>query len=300
MPGPRLATRDNLNIITYIAQLSSPHTYQDVSTGFSNWEFPGHHTNHAYCKSGITSPQYHHSGIESTFLTIPVAATSFAIISNTGARRSYRLNMDNQTGKLLRLTLKERDAATAVLGRAFAEYELLRYYFHDETQRRAVADTFVFIALSVCLKYGEVCATSEKLEGVAAWLPPGKAPFGSWQMIRSVPLSILFRFGRQGANRLRAYGSYIDNLHRKLVQYPHWYLQIIGVNPAYQGQGFSGRLLRPVLERIDLERLPCFLETNTEKNAAIYRRFGFEVISADKIPGTEVMSFAMLRKAKTT
>jgi ribosomal protein S18 acetylase RimI-like enzyme len=207
--------------------------------------------------------------------------------------------MDNQTGELLRLTLKERDAGAAVLGRAFAEYEMLRYYFPDETQRHVVADTFVFIGLSICLKYGEAYATSEKLEGVAAWLPPGKAPFGGWQMIRSVPLSVLFRFALQGANRLRAYGSFIDNLQRRLVPYPHWYLQIIGVDPAYQGQGFSSRLVRPVLERIDRDRMPCFLETNTGNNVAIYRRFGFEVVSEDKVPGTEVTSFAMLRKAQT-
>ena len=207
--------------------------------------------------------------------------------------------MNDQSNKLLRLTRKDRDAAAAVLGRAFAEYDLLRYYFPDKAQRQAIAGTFCFIALSVCLKYGEVYASSEKLEGVAAWLPPGKATVGGWQIIRSVPLSMLFRFARQGASRLQAYGRYEDNLHRKLVPYPHWYLQIIGVAPAYQGQGFSSRLLRPVLERIDRERVPCFLETNTGKNVAIYRRFGFEVVSEDKIPGTEVTSFAMLRKAQT-
>ena len=207
--------------------------------------------------------------------------------------------MDNQNGELLRLTLKERDAGAAVLGRAFAEYEFLQYYFPDETQRHIIADTFVLIALSVCLKYGEVYATSEKLEGAAAWLPPGKAPFGGWQIIRSVPLSVLFRFGRQGAGRMQAYGRFVDNLHRKLLPDPHWYLQIIGVDPAYQGHGFSSRLLRPALERIDRERMPCFLETNTVKNVAIYRRFGFEVISEDNLPGTEVTSFAMLRKAQT-
>jgi len=207
--------------------------------------------------------------------------------------------MDNQNGELLRLTLKERDAGTAVLGRAFTEYELLRYYFHNEIKRRAVADTFGFIALSVCLKYGEVYASSEKLEGVAAWLPPGKSPFGVRQIIRSVPPSILVRFGRQGAGRMRAYGRFVDNLHRRLVPYPHWYLQIIGVGPAYQGQGFCSRLLRPVLERIDSERMPCYLETNAVKNVAIYRRFGFEVVSEDKMPGMEVTAFAMLRKAPT-
>jgi ribosomal protein S18 acetylase RimI-like enzyme len=207
--------------------------------------------------------------------------------------------MNNQNCELLRLTPKERDAGAAVLGRAFTEYELFRYYFPDETERRAAADTFSFIVLSVCLKYGEVYASSEKLEGVAAWLPPGKAHFGVWQTIRSVPLSILLRFARQGAARMRACGRYGDKLHRRLVPYPHWYLQIVGVDPAHQGQGFSSRLLRPVLERIDRERMPCYLETNASKNVAIYRRFGFEVLSEDKMPGTEVTTFAMLRKAAT-
>jgi ribosomal protein S18 acetylase RimI-like enzyme len=208
--------------------------------------------------------------------------------------------MNDHTGELLRLTLKERDAGAAVLGRAFTEYELFRCYFQDETERRAAADTFAFISVSLCLKYGEVYMSSEKLEGVAAWLPPGKAPFGVWQIMRSVPLSILVRFGRQGAGRMWAYGRFVDNLHRRLVPYPHWYLQIIGVDPAYQGRGFASRLLRPVLERIDREQMPCFLETNAGKNVVIYRRFGFEVVSEDKMPGTEVTSFAMLRKAQTT
>ena len=207
--------------------------------------------------------------------------------------------MNDQTNKLLRLIRKDRDAGAAVLGRAFAEYELLQYYFPDEAERHAVAVTFGFIALSICLRYGEVYASSAKMEGVSAWLPPGKAPFGGWQIIRSVPPSVLFRFGRQGASRMQAYGGYVDNVHRKLVPYPHWYLQIIGVDPAYQGQGFSSQLVRPMLERIDREYLPCFLETNIEKNVAIYQRFGFGVVSEDEIPGTELMSFAMLRKART-
>jgi len=207
--------------------------------------------------------------------------------------------MNEQINKLLRLTRKDHDAGAAVLGRAFTEYEMLRYYFQDEAERHAVAVTFGFIALSVCLKYGEAYASSAKMESVAAWLPPGKAPFGGWQIIRSVPLSVLFRFGRQGASRMQAYGRYVDNLHRKLVPYPHWYLQIIGVDPKHQGQGFSSQLIRPMLERIDREHLPCFLETNIEKNVAIYQRFGFGVVSEDEIPGTELTSFAMLRKAQT-
>ena len=98
---------------------------------------------------------------------------------------------------------------------------------------------------------------------------------------------------------MQAYGRFVDNLHRKLVPYPHWYLQVIGVDPAHQGQRLSSRLLRPMLERIDRERLPCALDTNTDKNVAIYRRFGFDVISENKLLGTPVTSFLMLRKPPT-
>ena len=206
--------------------------------------------------------------------------------------------MNNEKCELLRLTLRERDAGAAVVGRAFTEYGLFRHYFPDEGERLAAANTYAFVALSVCLKYGEIYTSSEKLEGVAAWLPPGKSPFGVRQIIRSVPLPILYRFWRQGAGRMWAYGRYVDKLHRKLVPYPHWYLQIMGADPAHQGQGFSGRLLRPALERIDRERMPCYLETNTGKNAAIYRRFGFEVVSESRLPGAEVITFAMLRRPR--
>ena len=43
MPDPRLATRDKLNRIRYPGQLSSPHTYLYVNTGFRNRPIPGTH-----------------------------------------------------------------------------------------------------------------------------------------------------------------------------------------------------------------------------------------------------------------
>jgi ribosomal protein S18 acetylase RimI-like enzyme len=206
--------------------------------------------------------------------------------------------MNNRTYGLLKITSKDRNAGAAILQRAFAEYELLRYYYRDEKQRYAVARLFGLTTLSVCLKYGEVYTTSEKLEGVAAWLPPGKAPFGIWQVILSVPLPVLFRFARQGVSRMMTFDRYSDAQHRDIVPYPHWYLHIIGVDPAHQGQGFASRLIKPILERIDKERMPCYLETHNLKNVSIYQRFGFKVVLEGKIPGTDLMSYAMLRNAQ--
>jgi hypothetical protein len=63
-------------------------------------------------------------------------------------------NADTQTSNLLRLTGTDRVLAVEVLSRAFRDYDLLQHYFPNDNQRQAVAKTFCFIALSVCLKYG--------------------------------------------------------------------------------------------------------------------------------------------------
>jgi GNAT superfamily N-acetyltransferase len=66
---------------------------------------------------------------------------------------------------------------------------------------------------------------------------------------------------------------------------PHFYLPIIGVDPAWQGQGVGSALLQPVLERADLEGMPAYLEATTDRNRALYERHGFDVRDIVYMPG---------------
>ena len=54
-----------------------------------------------------------------------------------------------------------------------------------------------------------------------------------------------------------------------------WYLSILGVRPAAQGQGLAQGLLRLTLARADLARAICFLETFNPLSLPFYRRLGF-------------------------
>ncbi|MDO8434232.1 MAG: GNAT family N-acetyltransferase [Candidatus Binatus sp.] len=62
---------------------------------------------------------------------------------------------------------------------------------------------------------------------------------------------------------------------------PHLYLQLLGVDPAYQGKRFGGALL----DRLKLEAAMrpdiagVYLETATEANVAYYSGKGYEVLS---------------------
>jgi ribosomal protein S18 acetylase RimI-like enzyme len=65
---------------------------------------------------------------------------------------------------------------------------------------------------------------------------------------------------------------------------PHWYLPTLGVEPDSQGRGLGSRLMRPVLDRCDSERLPAYLEASSPRSRALYERHGFEVTKEVRLP----------------
>lgn len=58
---------------------------------------------------------------------------------------------------------------------------------------------------------------------------------------------------------------------------PCWYLGMMVVHPAKQGQGIGSRLLQPVLQRASDEGLPCYVVTFTEQAVRFYQKNGFEI-----------------------
>jgi ribosomal protein S18 acetylase RimI-like enzyme len=144
--------------------------------------------------------------------------------------------------------------------------------------------------------YGEVYATSHNLEGVVSWVPSDKADLTIWRIIRSGYFSILFRLGRKNVSRIMSYGDYASLMHKRHAPFRHWYLMVIGVDPLYQGRGYASALIRPMLARIDNEQMPCYVETNNERNVPIFQHYGFKVVEEGIIPGTDVSHWAMSRE----
>ncbi|MFX1597238.1 MAG: GNAT family N-acetyltransferase, partial [Promethearchaeota archaeon] len=62
--------------------------------------------------------------------------------------------------------------------------------------------------------------------------------------------------------------------------------------------GYGGLLIGAMLNKIDSEELPIYLETNNEKNLSFYQRYGFEIINHAIIPETDVPLWCMLRKPR--
>ena len=63
-----------------------------------------------------------------------------------------------------------------------------------------------------------------------------------------------------------------------------------------QRQGHAKTLLTHLLDENDAAGLPVYLETETEINVDIYKRFGFEVIREITLPVIKLPMWLMVRE----
>ena len=138
---------------------------------------------------------------------------------------------------------------------------------------------------------GGACHTTDRLAGAACWLPPG-----NWHLPISTQLRLLPRVvahARGDVTRLMRWQRIAEGKHPRE---PHWYLALLGVDPALQGRGYGPHLMRPALDRCDSDRLPAYLETDTEANVALYERHGFAVTERFELPGNGPPVWLMWRE----
>lgn len=93
----------------------------------------------------------------------------------------------------------------------------------------------------------------------------------------------------------------VDKLVRKIEKYTghvDWYLYNLSIKKSAQGQGIATKLLRPMLEFCDDEKIVTYLETNKESNVSLYEHFGFDLQETNLIPGSPVNHYSMVREPK--
>ncbi|POX38704.1 GNAT family N-acetyltransferase [Streptomyces sp. Ru73] len=72
-------------------------------------------------------------------------------------------------------------------------------------------------------------------------------------------------------------GGVVEQVVAHTPQEPHWYLAVIGADPAVRGQGHGAALLRSGLAQADAAGLPVHLESSKPENIPFYAHFGFTV-----------------------
>ena len=169
-------------------------------------------------------------------------------------------------------------AAAAVISAGHAEYPSFRHLFPDAARRAHALRAFFEATVRDAIPFGAVLTTGEegRVDATAVWLPPGASPWSAWRKLRATPSFMrVFLADPHAFPAFARYGGILEQHHRGSGS--SWYLEVLSVRPESQRRGLGTRLLGPILERADRDRVPCRLETSDPANVAYYQRFGFDV-----------------------
>jgi GNAT superfamily N-acetyltransferase len=187
-------------------------------------------------------------------------------------------------------TASDIPALSRTLGRAFDDDPVMAHliprHVRHHTERLA---RFMLLGTKGAVADGTVYTTAE-LSGGAVWRAPGRWKVPTRQLLPDTP-ALVRALGR----RLLVGMATLQALERHHPTEPHWYLEILGTEPAEQGKGIGSALMAPVLERCDTEGMPAYLESSKERNVPYYERHGFRVTEELRLPKDGPPLWAMWR-----
>ena len=183
-------------------------------------------------------------------------------------------------------TADDEAAAVSVVTLGFAADPITRWSWPDPAVYLDAFPRFVRAFAGKAFAHGTAYYADDHA-GAALWLPPDVHPDDEAMgalMESTMPAAIckdLFEMVRQ-----------METYH---PHEPHWFLPLIGVDPAKQGRGHGGALLRHALERCDREGRLAYLDATSPRNRALYERHGFQRLGTVQV-GSSPPIVPMLRR----
>lgn len=184
-----------------------------------------------------------------------------------------------------RATEADLPALGRMLARAFHDDPVAAWACPYEAERPRMLERFHTARLRQLLPHGEVW-TTPGCESAALWAPPG-----AWKTTLREDLQLTRSMLRPRLlPRASLIGRGLFAIERKHPHSPpHWYLAVLGTDPAAQGRGLGTAVLTPILEQCDGDGVDAYLESSKERNLDYYARFGFRTTATLSLPrGPEV------------
>jgi ribosomal protein S18 acetylase RimI-like enzyme len=181
---------------------------------------------------------------------------------------------------------QEEAIATVVL--AFSSNPVARWFYPDPHQYLLHLPSFVRAFAGKAFEHNSAYCVDGYL-GAALWLPPDV------HSDENVLAALLQRtIPEENQQEIFAFTERMNSSH---PSEPHWYLPMIGVDPAKQGNGYGSALMKHALARCDGEGKSAYLESSSPRSIPLYRQHGFELLGTIQV-GSSPPLFPMMRKPR--
>ena len=190
---------------------------------------------------------------------------------------------------------KDLDRLADVAADAYQDYPLHNWFTNGKYDKKA-SKLLMQISLRTMTEDAIIYADSEEMNGFAVWLPFGFTGNKTFPFLFNGGLKLIFHSGFGLIGRLLTYEKYAMNLKKEFTGHYDWYLFNLSIKKDAQGKGLASKLMKPMLQFCDDEKMVAYLETNKEANVGLYKHYGFELKKEELIPKSNVTHYAMVRQ----
>ena len=184
-------------------------------------------------------------------------------------------------------------AATALENDPFYQ-SICAGYVHDAVGRRAVLTQYFAYSIQEGKEIGRCIHLADSARGVAVWLLP-QAPDVRSRAAQNKRVFLQATLDAQGCANYYRIVDFMNSKAASLLDRDTWYLSIVAVDPAAQGQGLGRKLLEPTLAEADRVSATCYLETFSPRSLSFYERLGFAPAARFAEPTTGADYVVMVR-----
>ena len=122
-------------------------------------------------------------------------------------------------------------------------------------------------------------ATDDRIVGVALWMPPHTNRMAPEEELEFPSCNVPEIFRATTFGNFGPMADMLTHLHQQDMKEAHWYLPLMGIDPAHQGKGLGHQLVAPVLDIASKEGVPCYVEVLDPATVRFFKRLGFEVVA---------------------
>lgn len=184
-------------------------------------------------------------------------------------------------------------AVTRTISQAFHDDPTWSWAFPNPALRQEQYAVWWELFVAGAMRYPWVLMT-DGAEVASVWIPPGGTELSQEAEAELEPL-LEDLIGPRAADVIELLARF-DAAHPH--EEPHYYLSLLGTNPAHAGRGLGMALLAENLERIDREGAAAYLESSNPANNHRYERHGFAKVGEFYPPGSDVPVTTMWREGR--
>jgi ribosomal protein S18 acetylase RimI-like enzyme len=184
--------------------------------------------------------------------------------------------------------MEDRTRVFGAIVLAFASDPVVRWTWPDPQIYLTYFQEFINVFGGKSFDHGTAHSVAGFLGG-ALWLPPGVQPDED-RLVGLMERSV-------DPKRLQVVYVMLERMAGYHPSEPHWYLPLIGVEPAKQRREYGSVLLRHALDRINREGHIAYLESTNIANIPLYQRHGFEVVGTIQVDDAPPL-FPMVRRPR--